>query len=100
MPEIGTALLPFLADQLGVAGLRVEVVGPQGTVATLGSGASSTIGRLVTGSRAIQPGDSRAVAALLVGRLTRSRRGVFLAAAAAGALTVVVLRRLASAGRG
>jgi hypothetical protein len=97
VPEIGTAKLPLLADQLRDAGLRVEVVGPRGTVATLGSGAASTIGRLVTGSRAIQPGDNRAVAALLVGRIKRSRRGLILAAAvvagAAGGVAVVVLRR-------
>jgi hypothetical protein len=95
VPEIGTAALPFLADQLRDAGLRVDVVGPKGTVATIGSGASSTVGRVVTGSRAIQPGDTRAVAALLVGRIKRSRRGLVLAVAAAiaGGAAVVVLRR-------
>jgi hypothetical protein len=95
VPEIGTAALPFLADQLSEVGLRVEVIGPKGTVATIGSGASSVVGRVVTGSRAIQPGDTRAVAALRVGQVKRGRRGLILAGVAAtvGVGVVVVLRR-------
>jgi hypothetical protein len=93
VPEIGTAALPFLADQLREAGLRVEVVGPSGTVATLGTGASSTIGRLVTGSRAVQPGDTRAVAALVLGRVKRSRRGLVVAAVVTAVVAAALLRR-------
>jgi hypothetical protein len=44
-----------LADLLADAGLSVQVVGPRGPAGVIGSGASSRVGRWVTGSAAVSP---------------------------------------------
>ncbi len=77
-----------LADALDAAGISVSVSGPNGRVATIGSAASSRVGKLLTGSantefrvrevlpRAAGPVAVLAVAAIgaLLVRATRSRR--------------------------
>jgi hypothetical protein len=95
VPEVGTSWLPAFADRLTDAGLSLEVVGPQGRVATVGYGASSFVGRLVTGSRAVQPGDGRAVFALLLAQARRNPRTLLGVGAGVGivAALAVVLRR-------
>lgn len=86
VPEVGDAALPFLADQLADAGLVMEVVGPQGRVATVGSGASSRLGRLLTGSSAVAPGDREAVVALVRAQAKRHRVRIAVTAVAAAGL--------------
>ena len=44
------------ADELESRGLRVELSGPEGVYLTLGRGAGSSVGRLVTRSSHVQPG--------------------------------------------
>jgi hypothetical protein len=90
VPEIGNAVLPYLADTLADNGLTMEVVGPQGRVVTVGEGASSGWGRLLTGSRAVAPGDPQAVRALVLAQIKRERVRIGLAAAAVVALAVAV----------
>ena len=77
-----------LADALDAAGISVSLSGPNGWVATIGSAASSRVGKLLTGSanaevrvrdvlpRAAGPVAVLAVSALvaLLVRMTRSRR--------------------------
>jgi hypothetical protein len=77
-----------LADALDAVGISVSVSGPKGRVATIGSAASSRVGKLLTGStntevrvrdvlpRAAGPVAVLAVAALgaLLVRATRGRR--------------------------
>ena len=53
-----------LAARLADSGITVDVSGPQGTVVTLGAGVTSTIGRILAGSRLVRPGSLRAVAPL------------------------------------
>lgn len=90
VPEVGTAGLPWLADRLTDAGLTLEVVGPQGRVATVGAGTSSRIGRLVTGSSAIAPGDRAAVVGLVRARIRRNGRPIALAVVALAVVAVGV----------
>jgi hypothetical protein len=91
VPEIGNNALPYLADTLANNGLTMEVVGPQGRVATVGSGASSRWGRVLTGSRAVAPGDPQAVRALVLAQIKRDRVRIGLAAAGVVALAVTVV---------
>lgn len=98
VPEVGTAGLPWLADRLVESGLSLEVVGPQGRVATVGAGTSSRIGRLVTGSSAIAPGDRAAVVGLLRARARRHRRPIVLGAVAL-AVAVAAVAIAAATGR-
>ncbi len=97
VPQVGTAALPFLADRLTDAGLRLEVKGPQGRVATVGAGTSSRLGKIFTGSSAIAPGDSAALRALAISRLKRNRLAVLAGAAvvlaAIGTVVVTVRNR-------
>lgn len=76
-----------IADQLSDAGLSLEVTGPRGTVAHLGHGVRSRVGRVVTGSSKVQPGAPLAVVALV----SRRSRLVAGAAVALGALALARL---------
>lgn len=96
VPELGTSALPFLADRLAEYGLQLEVVGPQGRVATVGAGASSLVGKLATGSRAIAPGDGRAVLAL---GIARGKRNPLAVAAGLSVLAALVAGAVVLAGR-
>ena len=61
------------ADALHGAGLRVDVRGPSGVLISLGHGAGSRWGRLLTGSRAVALGPMRELAASLGTALPRRR---------------------------
>ena len=54
-----------LAESLREAGVNLEVRGPRGTVASLGAGVDSALGRALAGSSALRPGALAAVAALV-----------------------------------
>jgi hypothetical protein len=64
-PSSGRRGLGRAADALHRAGLRVDVRGPGGVLVSLGHGAGSRWGRLLTGSRAVAVGPAREVAASL-----------------------------------
>jgi hypothetical protein len=81
-----------MARELAAAGLRLEVTGPRGTVAHLGDGVRSRLGRAVTGSAAVAPGTPSAVAVLLWSRFPL-RRAVITAVALSAAIAVVARRR-------
>jgi hypothetical protein len=70
-----------LADGLRDAGVRIDVRGPRGPVASLGAGVTSAVGRVSTGSSALRPGGPRALAPLLLADLRRRRRPIAVAAA-------------------
>jgi hypothetical protein len=77
-----------IADLLAEAGLAVHVEGPDGRAAVIGAGASSRIGKLVTGSSAVSP--SLLAAARLVATqpaVRVSALAVLVAAAAVAALS-------------
>ena len=81
--------LGVLADQLAAEGLSVEVTGPAGRLATVGAGADSALGRVVTGSRHVQPGASSALRPLVLSQVrqgARRRRSLLLALAAVAVL--------------
>jgi hypothetical protein len=67
-PGNGRPALGGLGDVLAAAGLVVEVTGPRGSVATLGDGVDSPVGRLLAGSRHVRPGRLRAVTPLAAAR--------------------------------
>jgi hypothetical protein len=83
--------LRTLADRLAADGLSVELTGPAGVLATIGSGADSALGRAVTGSRHVQPGRTGALRPLVLSWVGRAagRRGPLLLAVAAVAVLAV-----------
>ena len=96
-PSIGGTSIGALADLLAASGLLVEVSGPQGTIATLGDGVNSQLGRVVAGSRRVRPGAARAVRPLAVAQV-RSRSGSSRRGAAAAVvllLAAAIARRVA-----
>ena len=79
-----------VADLLREAGVRLEVRGPQGTVAEIGDDVRSGTGRVLTGSDAVSVGRPAALAALAWrGR----RRQVLLGTGGAVALAVALALR-------
>lgn len=60
-----------IADLLAATGVRVQVRGPHGLLAQVGSGVNSTAGGWVTGSRHVAPGGIRALAPVAAVRLRR-----------------------------
>ena len=54
-----------VADALRDAGVNLDVRGPRGTVASLGAGVDSALGRVLAGSSALRPGGLAAVAPLM-----------------------------------
>ncbi len=64
-PSISRRGLGRAADTLHRAGLRVDVRGPGGVLVSLGRGAGSRWGRLLTGSRAVALGPARELAGSL-----------------------------------
>jgi len=85
-----------LADQLTAAGLGLEVVGPRGTLARLGDGVHSPLGRVATGSYAVRPGSPLALGAALGRHRRRSVTAggaALLAVLGAGAVAWVRSRR-------
>lgn len=81
-----------LGDALSDAGLRLDVRGPRGSIARLGDGVDSPLGRLATGSRRVAPGTPSALGPLLVARL-RQERAARAAAAGVVALVLVLAAR-------
>ncbi len=79
-----------VADLLAASGITVQVVGPDGPAATVGAGASSAFGRVVTGSRNVAP-VPRAAARLVLS--TRTQRVLAAFVPAALAVLAAVLRR-------
>ena len=71
-PTTGPGLLRAVADQLHEQGVVVEVSGPQGLVATVGSGVDSPVGRLLAGSRRVRLGRPAAVRPLAVAQVRRT----------------------------
>ena len=89
-----------LAARLADSGITVAVSGPQGTVATIGAGVSSTVGRVLAGSRLVRPGSLRAVAPLTRVRVAPALQGLpstvrWLSGAAAAGMILWALARLA-----
>ena len=90
-PGPGRTAVGGLADLLAPSGLTMEVTGPRGTIASLGNGVDSRLGKLVAGSRHVRLGSVRTVlplaAAQIRGQAPSARRvGPLLAAAAVIAL--------------
>ena len=82
-----------IADLLAKAGLAVHVMGPAGRAAVVGAGASSRIGKLVTGSSAVSP--SLLAAARLVATQPAVRASALAVLVAAVAVPVLSrMRRL------
>lgn len=81
-----------VADLLAASGVTVRVTGPDGPAATVGAGASSRLGRAVTGSRNVAP-VPRAAASLVLGNPTVRRTSVVVLAGLAAALVAVLRRR-------
>lgn len=78
------------AERLADEGVTAMVSGPRGDVVTVGAEANSALGRLVAGTRRVQPGTLAAVRPLAVGFVrdqTREHRRVLLGTA----LVVVAL---------
>lgn len=70
------------ADLLAAGGITVRVIGPDGLAATIGAGASSRVGKLVTGSSAVGP---MPLAAVRIALRTPTARTI-----AAGAAVVII----------
>ncbi len=98
----GDALLRVVAGQLHEQGITLAVSGPGGTVATVGAGVDSSLGRLATGSRHVRLGRPAAVAPLARARalsLVQAHRSeVYAGAAALATLAALALWRRASLG--
>ena len=91
-PSSGRRGIARAADTLHRAGLRVDVRGPGGVLVSLGHGAGSRLGRVLTGSRAVAFGSVREVAGSLrtglpLGRIVAASGAAILVA------TVLALRR-------
>lgn len=64
------------ASEVAAAGMHIDVEGPHGTVVSIGAGEDSRLGRLITGSAAVQPKSVRSLlpfARVLVNRVLRRR---------------------------
>jgi hypothetical protein len=81
-----------VADLLAASGVTVHVVGPDGPAATVGAGASSRLGRAVTGSRNVAP-VPRAAASLALSTPAARRVLAVLVPAVLAALAAVLRRR-------
>ncbi|GAA2009630.1 hypothetical protein JL107_17310 [Nakamurella flavida] len=91
-----TRLAGQAATLLAENGVGIDVVTSRGLVARLGAGADSRVGRLVTGSCAVQPGSASAVGRLLAGSVPAGAvrvGGGVLAAAGAWYLGRLLRRR-------
>lgn len=88
----GVRGLGKIADLLSAHGLELHVEGPSGEMALLGVGAGSGLGKLVTGSRAVQLGSLRALTGLVPTRRLVSLT-VGVSAAAVGVIMLTLWRR-------
>jgi hypothetical protein len=92
-PRSGRAGVAEAADTLHRAGLRVDVRGPGGVLVSLGHGAGSRFGRVLTGSGAVAFGSVREVAGSLRTGLPRVRIIAASGAAVSVAVALLALRR-------
>lgn len=76
-----------VADLMAANGITARVVGPRGVAATIGAGASSRLGRIVTGSSAVSPVP---VAAGLIALRARTRQAQAAAVGVALAIIAVI----------
>lgn len=88
----GPAVLAEVARHLHDQGIVLEVSGPDGLVATVGAGVSSSVGRLLAGSRFVRLGRPAAVRPLAIAELRRRRVPIALAAVGATVLAVLLRR--------
>lgn len=98
-PSPGGTSIGGLADLLAGSGLVVEVTGPQGTVATLGEGIDSPLGRLAAGSRRVRLGSARAVRPLALAQARSTLTGRRTATVAVALVVLAALTRRAVARR-
>ncbi len=92
----GPRAIGDVADALDAVGLRVEVVGPNGTLVRLGAPADSRLAEMLTGSRSVAFGSPRAVLPPIWSAVRQSSaRPLLLGAAgvAAAAVTLAAVRR-------
>jgi hypothetical protein len=61
----GPGAVGRLAEALRAASVNLDFRGPRGTIASLGAGVDSTLGRVLTGSRSLSPGAPAAVTPLV-----------------------------------
>ena len=90
-PSSGRRGVARAADTLHRVGLRVDVRGPSGVLVSLGDGAGSRWGRLLTGSHAVALGPVREIAGSLgtglpLGRITAASLTAVAVAVAARAV--------------
>jgi hypothetical protein len=83
----GPRALGRAADVLTQAGITIDVTGPGGMIVRLGEGAGSVLGRVTTGSPAVQFGSVPVLASTLSAQVPVRRYGL----AAAGALVLAAL---------
>lgn len=88
----GPRAVARIADQLVDAGLTLEVTGPRGTVADLGFGVRSRVGRVVTGSSSVRPGAPVALLTLVPRRVWVAV-GALVGAVVAGGAAAAITRR-------
>jgi len=89
--DIGGARTPAaVGDFLAGVGLTVDVVGPKGLVATLGSGVDSAIGAWVSGTRHVRFGSVGSAGPLAVARLRRPDVGRQVTMGAVALVALVV----------
>jgi hypothetical protein len=97
-PRDGAKAVGRIAETLAAQGIELHLVGPQGELARLGSGAHSRLGRVLTGSTLVQLGPLRIVKSVGVSIVRGSRlfwpvASVLGVVAAAGATVALRGRR-------
>ena len=89
----GRTAVGRVAEALRDAGITLDVRGPRGTVASLGSGVDSAWGRVLAGSRALRPGAPAAVGPLLFQAVRRRPAARAAGIAVATIVGIVVASR-------
>ena len=81
------------ADLLAATGMTVRVIGPDGLAATIGAGSSSRLGKIATGSAAVQVTPRGAARAALTLRTRRAALVVPVGMLIVAMVLVAVVRR-------
>ena len=87
----GPARVGRVAEALREAGVNLDLRGPRGTVASLGAGVDSALGRVLVGSGALGPGAPAAVAPLVWQAVRRGPAARVAALALATSVAGIVL---------
>ncbi len=95
----GPAVLDTVGRLLSEEGVTVEVTGPRGTVATLGAGIDTRLGKVLAGSRYVRLGSPSAVRPLAVAE-ARRRAGEARTALVGGIVLLVLAAVVARRRRG